>query len=290
MPSFFVVIPAPIVIDAPPDNQIQSRNSSGGRLSLAIDEETSLWARIEKRLENKHHRERPSAPAIADSTSSANPLYRDRSGKRRRSHSPVVVVERIEPANSPAVPPSSGAGNPAAAAEIRGIQAVTRRRRIRQIDSPLSSPQAAENISPQTRASPQTTRHPAPRTRPRRAADTAAAAAASEVYPPPPAPIYEALFDEGDCGGGGGGAVGDGSRDIGGGGGVPNELMCPITLCVMTDPVLAMDGHTYERAAIERWLRTRRTSPRTGASLPSRQLVPNHAIRALIADLPPALR
>ena len=75
---------------------------------------------------------------------------------------------------------------------------------------------------------------------------------------------------------------------------MPNELLCPITLCIMSDPVpdpvLAMDGHTYERAAIERWLRARRTSPRTGAPLASRQLVPNHAIRALIADLPPGLR
>ncbi len=105
-----------------------------------------------------------------------------------------------------------------------------------------------------------------------------------------------------DSDGGSGGCCGsgEGSNDGGdlhgdsgsgsGSGSVPNELMCPITLCVMTDPVLAMDGHTYERAAIERWLRARRTSPRTGAPLPSRQLVPNHAIRALIADLPPALR
>ena len=65
----------------------------------------------------------------------------------------------------------------------------------------------------------------------------------------------------------------------------PDELLCPITLCVMTDPVLAMDGHTYERAAIEDWLRRSRDSPRTGAPLTSDMLLPNHALRALISAL-----
>jgi hypothetical protein len=31
------------------------------------------------------------------------------------------------------------------------------------------------------------------------------------------------------------------------------SFVCPITSCVMTDPVTALDGHTYERSAIERW-------------------------------------
>jgi hypothetical protein len=61
--------------------------------------------------------------------------------------------------------------------------------------------------------------------------------------------------------------------------------MCPITLCIMQDPVLAMDGHTYERVAIEDWLRRSRASPRTGAPLITELLIPNHAVRAIIAGL-----
>jgi hypothetical protein len=66
---------------------------------------------------------------------------------------------------------------------------------------------------------------------------------------------------------------------------IPDELLCPITLCVMADPVVAMDGHTYERAAIADWLRRSLDSPQTGAALSSDLLVPNHAVRSMIAGL-----
>ena len=46
---------------------------------------------------------------------------------------------------------------------------------------------------------------------------------------------------------------------------VPEELLDPLTLEVMNDPVICADGHSYERANIERWLLDRDTSPRTGA-------------------------
>lgn len=66
---------------------------------------------------------------------------------------------------------------------------------------------------------------------------------------------------------------------------VKNDLRCPITLEVMRDPVIAGDGHSYERAAMERWLRTHRTSPLTGRAMPSLELLPNHRLRMLIQDL-----
>jgi len=34
---------------------------------------------------------------------------------------------------------------------------------------------------------------------------------------------------------------------------VPKDFICPITHDVMKDPVLAMDGHSYERWAMDRW-------------------------------------
>jgi hypothetical protein len=34
----------------------------------------------------------------------------------------------------------------------------------------------------------------------------------------------------------------------------PEELSCPITFKLMTDPVVAEDGQTYQRQAIEQWI------------------------------------
>jgi hypothetical protein len=36
---------------------------------------------------------------------------------------------------------------------------------------------------------------------------------------------------------------------------------------LMVDPVIAADGHTYERAALQEWLQHHSTSPVTGATL-----------------------
>jgi hypothetical protein len=33
-----------------------------------------------------------------------------------------------------------------------------------------------------------------------------------------------------------------------------DELSCPISFQLMTDPVVADDGHTYQREAIEEWI------------------------------------
>uniref|UniRef100_A0A7S1UFM5 U-box domain-containing protein n=1 Tax=Phaeomonas parva TaxID=124430 RepID=A0A7S1UFM5_9STRA len=59
---------------------------------------------------------------------------------------------------------------------------------------------------------------------------------------------------------------------------------CPITGAPMCEPVVAADGHTYERSAMERWLRDHDTSPLTGEVLPTKALFPN---RTLAATNPP---
>ena len=61
--------------------------------------------------------------------------------------------------------------------------------------------------------------------------------------------------------------------------------MCPITQMPMIDPLLAADGHSYERQSILRWLEQRQTSPVTGAPLGHTFLTPNHALRAVITEL-----
>jgi len=72
---------------------------------------------------------------------------------------------------------------------------------------------------------------------------------------------------------------------------VEPDFMCPIMHERMQEPVLAADGHTYERQAIEKWLQMHNTSPMTGAPLAHRYLTENFALRHLIASCdagPPA--
>jgi hypothetical protein len=60
--------------------------------------------------------------------------------------------------------------------------------------------------------------------------------------------------------------------------------VCPISLSVMEDPVLAGDGHSYDRASIELWLQSHAVSPITNLPLASATLIPNHALRSAIAE------
>ena len=65
----------------------------------------------------------------------------------------------------------------------------------------------------------------------------------------------------------------------------PDEFVCPITFEVMQDPVVASDGHTYERSAIEEVLalpEERRKSPLTREPLQA-TLFPNRALKNRIA-------
>ena len=64
----------------------------------------------------------------------------------------------------------------------------------------------------------------------------------------------------------------------------PSAFFCPITTDVMTDPVIAWDGHTYERTSIARWLKEHSTSPMTGETLPDFTLRPNHSMRSQIIN------
>ncbi len=53
---------------------------------------------------------------------------------------------------------------------------------------------------------------------------------------------------------------------------------CPISGQPMKEPVVAADGHTYEKKAITRWLRTSNISPLTGQDLPHKELIPNYLL------------
>ena len=64
-----------------------------------------------------------------------------------------------------------------------------------------------------------------------------------------------------------------------------DKLSCPITHALMQNPVVAADGMTYEKVAIERWLESHDSSPTTGETLDHKFVVPNHLVRGQIHRL-----
>lgn len=65
---------------------------------------------------------------------------------------------------------------------------------------------------------------------------------------------------------------------------MPGMPCCPITGQPMIEPVVAADGHTYERYAIVRWLQTSNRSPLTGGILAHAELVPNYLLLSSFSD------
>ncbi|XP_014837401.1 PREDICTED: WD repeat, SAM and U-box domain-containing protein 1 [Poecilia mexicana] len=66
--------------------------------------------------------------------------------------------------------------------------------------------------------------------------------------------------------------------------GVPDEFLCPITRELMREPVIAADGYSYEREAIENWIHTKnRSSPMTNLPLLTTLLTPNHTLKMAIS-------
>ncbi|XP_059669852.1 E3 ubiquitin-protein ligase PUB24-like [Cornus florida] len=66
---------------------------------------------------------------------------------------------------------------------------------------------------------------------------------------------------------------------------VPEFFICPISLQIMKDPVIAITGITYDRESIEHWLfkGQNTTCPVTKQPLPTESdLIPNHTLRRLI--------
>lgn len=64
----------------------------------------------------------------------------------------------------------------------------------------------------------------------------------------------------------------------------PRSFICPITLEIMKQPCIAMDGHSYERAALEEWFLHNNTSPVTNLPLPSKSVIDNHSLRSAISQ------
>ncbi|KAL2492732.1 U-box domain-containing protein 18 [Abeliophyllum distichum] len=63
----------------------------------------------------------------------------------------------------------------------------------------------------------------------------------------------------------------------------PKDFQCPISLELMTDPVTISTGQTYDRASIQKWLKSGNfICPKTQEMLTSTELVPNTSLRNVI--------
>uniref|UniRef100_A0A803QET2 RING-type E3 ubiquitin transferase n=1 Tax=Cannabis sativa TaxID=3483 RepID=A0A803QET2_CANSA len=65
---------------------------------------------------------------------------------------------------------------------------------------------------------------------------------------------------------------------------VPSDFRCPISLDLMRDPVVVATGQTYDRESIKLWIESgHNTCPKTGQTLAHTELIPNCALKNLIA-------
>jgi hypothetical protein len=57
-----------------------------------------------------------------------------------------------------------------------------------------------------------------------------------------------------------------------------DKYLCPITRQIMVEPVVDALGNTYDKEAIQDWLKTKQknTSPKTNQELPNKNLTPNN--------------
>ncbi|XP_042507423.1 U-box domain-containing protein 35-like [Macadamia integrifolia] len=64
----------------------------------------------------------------------------------------------------------------------------------------------------------------------------------------------------------------------------PQHFICPILQEIIVDPCVAADGYTYERKAIEKWLKDNDNSPMTNLPLPNKNLLPNYSLLSAIME------
>ncbi|KAF8092004.1 hypothetical protein N665_0428s0014 [Sinapis alba] len=63
------------------------------------------------------------------------------------------------------------------------------------------------------------------------------------------------------------------------------DFFCPLSLEVMTDPVIVSSGQTYEKAFIKRWIDLGlKVCPKTRQTLTHTTLIPNYTVKALISN------
>ncbi|XP_020588691.1 U-box domain-containing protein 17-like [Phalaenopsis equestris] len=66
---------------------------------------------------------------------------------------------------------------------------------------------------------------------------------------------------------------------------IPNDFCCPISLELMSDPVVVSTGQTYDRNSIAQWISAgHKNCPNSGQTLVNSELIPNQPMRILISQ------
>ncbi|KAJ0099784.1 hypothetical protein Patl1_20717 [Pistacia atlantica] len=64
----------------------------------------------------------------------------------------------------------------------------------------------------------------------------------------------------------------------------PDHFICPLLKDVMNDPCVAADGYSYDRKAMEEWLRNNDESPIAHLPLSNKNLLPNYSLLSAIEE------
>lgn len=65
---------------------------------------------------------------------------------------------------------------------------------------------------------------------------------------------------------------------------IPGDIVCPITMEIMKEPVVSTSGYSFEKSAIERHLSTSQIDPITRVACKIADLRPNHALKRRIEE------
>ena len=65
---------------------------------------------------------------------------------------------------------------------------------------------------------------------------------------------------------------------------IPKDYVCPISLQLMTDPVIDCNGHTFDRPSITEWYQNSMISPITHVSISNTNLTPNLILKRQILE------
>ncbi len=63
---------------------------------------------------------------------------------------------------------------------------------------------------------------------------------------------------------------------------IPKDFICPISLCIMRNPVISIYGHSYEKSKIVKWVKKNYKCPLTSKPLYVFQLIPNISLKNII--------
>lgn len=65
---------------------------------------------------------------------------------------------------------------------------------------------------------------------------------------------------------------------------IPESITCPITGLLMRETVMTLNGQSYDKFAIEHWLKEHSTDPKTNTVLTNKTLIPNYALRNSVEE------